>query len=92
MNSRSRAIFFFHWLYSPLGPWPLIFSFMIILQTVGLLARVISSSQNLYLNSGQHIHITNLHALCGILTHDPGFRASEESTCLRPLGHRDRPE
>jgi hypothetical protein len=39
---------FFHWLYSPLGPWPLIFSFMIILQTVGLLGRVISSSQGLY--------------------------------------------
>jgi hypothetical protein len=29
--------FYFHWLYSPLGPWPLLFSFMIILQTVGLL-------------------------------------------------------
>jgi hypothetical protein len=29
--------FLFHWLYSPLRPWPVIFSFMIILQTVGLL-------------------------------------------------------
>jgi hypothetical protein len=27
------SIFSFHWLYSPLGPWPLLFSFMIILQT-----------------------------------------------------------
>jgi hypothetical protein len=45
---------FFHWFYSPLGPWPLLFSFMIILQTVGLLGRVISSSQGLYLNTGQH--------------------------------------
>jgi hypothetical protein len=47
----------FHWLYSPLGPWPLIFSFMIILQTVGLLGRVISSSKGLYLNTGQHKHM-----------------------------------
>jgi hypothetical protein len=37
--------FFFHWLYSPLGPWPVIFSFMIVLQTVGLLGR------GLYLNT-----------------------------------------
>jgi hypothetical protein len=49
--------FSFHWLYSPLGPWPLFFSFMIILQTVGLLGRVISSSQgDLSLNTGQHKH------------------------------------
>jgi hypothetical protein len=30
--------------------------------------------------------------LCGIRTHDPGFQASEDSTWLRPLGYRDRPE
>jgi hypothetical protein len=29
----------------------------------------------------KHIHIPNIHALCGIRTHDPGFRASEDSTC-----------
>jgi hypothetical protein len=43
----------------------------------------------------KHIHIPNTHALCGIRTHDPGFRASEDSTCricFRPLGYRDRPE
>jgi hypothetical protein len=28
--------------------------------------------------------------LCGIRTHDPGFRAKEDNTCLRPLGYRDR--
>jgi hypothetical protein len=39
----------------------------------------------------KHIHIPNIHALCGIRTHDPGFRASENSTCLRPLAYRDRP-
>jgi hypothetical protein len=52
--------FFFHWLYSSLWPWPLYFSFMIILQTVGLLGRVISSSQGLYLNTGQHKHRINI--------------------------------
>jgi hypothetical protein len=81
---------------APLGPGLWFFSFMIISQTVGLLGWVISSSQGLYLNTGQHkqnkhIHIPNIHALCGIRTHgDPCLRASEESTCLRPLRYRDR--
>jgi hypothetical protein len=52
---------FLYWLYSPLGPCPLIFSFMIILQTVGLLGRVISSSQGLCLNTGQHKHRINAY-------------------------------
>jgi hypothetical protein len=34
---------------------------MIILQTVGLLGRGISSSQGLYLNTGQHKHRINTH-------------------------------
>jgi hypothetical protein len=67
-----------------------------ILQAVGLLERVISSSLGLYLNTGQHkqnkhIHIPNIHAFCGIRTNDPVFRASEVSTCLKTLGYRDRP-
>jgi hypothetical protein len=37
------------------------FSFMVILQTVGLLGRVISSSQGLYLNTGQHKHRINTY-------------------------------
>jgi hypothetical protein len=37
----------------------------------------------------KHIHIPNIHALSGIRTHDPGFRASEDSACLRPSGYRD---
>jgi hypothetical protein len=37
-----------------------------------------------------HTHTPNTDALSGIRTHDPGFRASEDSTCLRPLGYRDR--
>jgi hypothetical protein len=35
----------------------------------------------------KHIHIPNIHALCGIRTHDPSFRASEDSSCFRPLGY-----
>jgi hypothetical protein len=38
----------------------------------------------------KHIHTPNIRAFCGIRTHDLGFRASEDSTCLRPLGYRDR--
>jgi hypothetical protein len=39
----------------------------------------------------KHMHTRNIHALCGIRTHDPSFRASEDSTWLRPLGYCDRP-
>jgi hypothetical protein len=81
-------------LCSPCGPWPL-FSFLIYSQSVGLLGRVISSSQSLYLNTGQHkyrkTHIhTKHHALSGIRTHDHSVRASEDSSCFRALGYRDR--
>jgi hypothetical protein len=58
---QKQICFFFHWLYSPLGPWPLIFSFMTILQTVGLLGRVISASQGLYLNTGQQKQNKHTH-------------------------------
>jgi hypothetical protein len=33
----------------------------------------------------------NIHALSRIRTHGPGFRASEDSARLRPLGYRERP-
>jgi hypothetical protein len=39
----------------------------------------------------KHIHTPNIHALSGIRTHDPSFRSSEDSSCLRPLGYCDRP-
>jgi hypothetical protein len=59
---EAASRFFFHWLYSPLGPWPLIFfSFTVILQTVGLLGRVISLPQGLYLNTAQHKHRINTY-------------------------------
>jgi hypothetical protein len=31
----------------------------------------------------KHIHIPKIHAICGIRTQYPGFRASENNTCLR---------
>jgi hypothetical protein len=38
----------------------------------------------------KRIHTPNMHALCGIRTHDAGFIASEDSTCLRPPDNLDR--
>jgi hypothetical protein len=32
----------------------------------------------------------NLHVQGGIRIHGPGVRASEDSSCFRPLGYRDR--
>jgi hypothetical protein len=38
-----------------------------------------------------HTHTPNIHAVSGIRTHDHSVRASEGSSCLRPLGYSDRP-
>jgi hypothetical protein len=92
---------FFLWRYSPnlgldLPPWNSLFhfSFLDLKQSVGLLGRVMSSSQGLYLyintEKRTYAHTLNIHALSGIRTHDPGFRGSEDSACLRTLGYRDR--
>jgi hypothetical protein len=37
-----------------------------------------------------HIHI-NIHSSSRILTFHPVIQASQDSSCLRPLGYRDRP-
>jgi hypothetical protein len=47
------------------------------------------------LNTGQHKHrintyTLNIRAISGIRTHDHSVRANEHSSCLRPLGYRDR--
>jgi hypothetical protein len=52
---------FLYYLYSPRGPWPLLSVSWSFSQTVGLLGRVISSSQGLYLNTGQHKHRINAY-------------------------------
>jgi hypothetical protein len=54
-----------------------------------LVARPLSKHRTTQ-TQNKHIHTQNIHALCGIRTHDPGFRASEDSSCFRPLGYRDR--
>jgi hypothetical protein len=64
---------------------------------------MIGLSQGLYLNTGQHkhrinaharprvyTHTPNIYALSEIRTHDHGLQASQGSSCLRPLGYRDR--
>jgi hypothetical protein len=78
-----------------LGP-DLFFSFVIFFtQMVGLHGRGISPSQGRYLHTGQHKHRINahrdIHALSGIWTHDPSFRAGKDSSCLRPRGHCVQP-
>jgi hypothetical protein len=37
-----------------------------------------------------HIHTPNIHTLSGIRTNDHSIRASEDSSCLWPLGYHDR--
>jgi hypothetical protein len=99
LNLCRFALIFFFWLYSPnlglsLPPWnsPFHFGFLDLRQSVGLLGRVISSSQDLYLytNTEKHTQTLNINALGWIPIHDPGFRANEDSACLKPLGYRDR--
>jgi hypothetical protein len=90
---------FYIYIFSPLIPYSYgveVFNFpWIYTQSVGLLGRVIGPSQGHYLNTGQHkqkkrIHTPNIHAVSGIRTHHHSVRASEDSSCLRPLSYRDR--
>jgi hypothetical protein len=46
-----------------------------------LVARPLSKHRTTQ-TQNKHVHIPNIHALCRIRIHDPGFRASEDSTCL----------
>jgi hypothetical protein len=87
---------FFYWLYSPLRPWPLMFQFhdhftdsRTPWTSDQLVARPLPKHRTTQ-TQNKHIHIPNIHALIGIRTHDPGFRASEDSACLRPFNYRDR--
>jgi hypothetical protein len=94
----TKYNFFFNGSSAQSGPWPLIEFRNHFSQKVGLLGWVISPSQGLYRNTGQHKHRINahthhtshIHALSGIRTHDPSVRASEDSSCLRQRGYRDR--
>jgi hypothetical protein len=76
------------------GPWPHLQFRNLLSQTVGLLEREIIPSQGHYQHT-EHKHRknahTDIHALSGIRTHNPSVLASEDSSCLRPRGHFDRP-
>jgi hypothetical protein len=69
------------------GPWPrLHFRNLFLTQTVGLLGRGISPSQDRYLHTGQRKHginaHTDIHALSGIRTHDPSVRALDRAATV----------
>jgi hypothetical protein len=86
--------------FSPLAPlfgsslpyWStgLITQFLDLSQAVVLLGRVISSSEDPYLNTERRGHTLHIHAQGGIRTRNHGLRAIEDCSCLRPLGYRDR--
>jgi hypothetical protein len=72
------------------GPWPL-FQFLDLLHS-----QQDSSDGGSARRTGQHNHRinahTDIHASCGIRTHDPSVCAGEDSSCFRPPGHCDRPD
>jgi hypothetical protein len=72
-----------------LGPG-LLFSFIIFFfftQTVGLLGRVITPSQGLYLHTGQHKHRINAHTQTSMrrVGFEPMIPASERAKTVRAL-------
>jgi hypothetical protein len=86
---KGQINFFFLWLYRPIQTLAASMKFSVSLQlldlgqSVGLLGRVISLSQGLYLYTiTEKPHTTqtlNIHGQSGIRTHGPGVRASEDS-------------
>jgi hypothetical protein len=91
-------VFFSLWRYSPnfglgLPPWNSLFHFCFLdlRHSVGLLGWV-ARPLPVHKHRKTHIHTQkpNIHALSEIWTHDPGFRASEDNACFRPLAYRDR--
>jgi hypothetical protein len=86
-------VFFFHWHYSPSGPRPtsmqlsvsLRFFFLNHRQSVGLLGRVISSSQGLYLytNTEKPIYTNTKHP-CPELDSNPRSRLPSERRQYMP--------
>jgi hypothetical protein len=94
-RTNNNYAFFFNGSTAPLGPG-LFFNFMITF-TDGrtprtsdhLIARPLPKHRKTQ-TQNKHIHTPNIHALCGIQTHDPSLEAREDSSCLRPLGYSDR--
>jgi hypothetical protein len=93
-------VFFSLTLQTQFGPWPTSIKLSVSLwltraRTFGrtpwagdqLVTRPLTCTQT---QKNAHTRTPNIHALSGIRIHDPGFRASEDRACLRPLGYRDR--
>jgi hypothetical protein len=119
MAGTTKLLFFFLWFYSPIQALAASMKLSVSLQlldlgqSVGLLGRVISSSQGLYLYTitKKRTHNTNTKHPCPERDSKPrsrrprerrqfipetarlpwpaSVRASEDSSCLRPLGYRD---
>jgi hypothetical protein len=94
--AAGKAIFFFTGSTAPVGPG-LCFHFhdhftdsRTPWTSDQLVARPLSKHRTTQ-TQNKHIHTPTIHALCGIRTHDPRFRGSEDSSCLRQLSYRDRP-
>jgi hypothetical protein len=70
------------------GPWPLIQFYNHFSQTVGRLGRVISLSQDLYLNTGQHKHRINAYThqiSMPCVGFEPTISASERAKTVHAL-------
>jgi hypothetical protein len=71
---------FFHWLHNSRGRWSLLSVWWSFLHTVGLFGRVISSSEGLYLNIGQHKYRINIHRTSMLwVGFEPTILASERA-------------
>jgi hypothetical protein len=74
---------FLRWLYNPLGSWPLLFQFhdhftdgRTPWKSDELVRRPLPKHRTTQ-TQNKHVHIPNIHALCGIRTHDSGFRGTK---------------
>jgi hypothetical protein len=91
-NLRSH---FFYWLYSPYRPWPLfqfpdLFTLGRTPWTSDQLVAMSLSKHSTTQTQNKHIYTPNIYTLIGFRTHDHSVRASKDSSCLRPLGYRER--
>jgi hypothetical protein len=76
------SIFLSLTLHPQFGPWPTSMKLSV--------SHQLSRSTCTQTQKNAHTQILHIHAQSGIRTNEPGFRASEDSACLRPLGYRDR--
>jgi hypothetical protein len=90
-HSNDIHSFIHQCLYSPLFGPGLFFSVVILFaHTVGLCLDEWSGHRKAATYTQDNIN-TDIHALSGIRTHDPSVQAREDSLCIRPHGHCDRP-